>query len=107
MGHAKTMSPTGQIIENVLEHITVNSWLHVINWENWVFGLADDENHAKEWHKNNSRPAPRYWASFDCGDAGIAQSVLKHFRLLGVPEGEKNPENSGNGRILYAYKTSL
>lgn len=107
MGHAKVLSPTEQVIENILEHVTVNSWMNVVNWDNWVFGITDDADAAHQWHRNNSRPSPRYYAAFDCADNDTARKVLTHFRELGVPDSDNYPADAGSATMVYAYKTFI
>lgn len=109
MSHVtKTLKLTDHVIEEVFAHLYKQSWMNILDFDNWAIGLADKPENALEWHQRNAISAPRYFTSFDCKSAENAKMVKEHFHIMGLGRLEEtyDGEDSTN-RFLYVYKTSI
>ena len=106
MGHTTVVSPIDTFKEEIHCHISVNSWLNIIDLNNWVIGIADDADQAEAWHNANSSPKPNYWKSWEVGSAAAAQ-IKEYFHNIGLPTRDDGYTPAGEATVLYAYKCGL
>lgn len=102
MEHA-TASHTDILVEQILSHVSENSWLNIVDLDGWAGGITDDPTAAEVWHSYNVKPKPNYWKAWECGTEEAAK-ISAYFTSLGLP---LSIGSSSSGKSFYIYKTSI
>ncbi|MCB9232987.1 MAG: hypothetical protein H6581_15085 [Bacteroidia bacterium] len=109
MSHpTKTLKLTDHVIEEVFALMYTQSWFQIVDFDNWVVGVADEAEKALEWHEQNAAKQPRFFQSYDCKSADNAKEVAEYFYNVGVHKLEETYEgNEATNRFVYVYKTFI
>ena len=98
-----TTTETDVKIEEILSHISENSWMNIVDLEGWAAGTTDNAESAEEWCKRNASPAAHYFKAWELG-TNEASKMLSYFSKFSMPT---CPGSSSAGKFFYTYKFSI
>ena len=105
MGHQETKNYT-PVQGEIMDWVSANSWMNIINWNNWFVGTCKDAEAALSWNEENADVRVRYFKAFDAKTFEAAAETVELYVGNGS---ETTAEGDGPepGPMVYVYKTFI
>ena len=104
MGHTETKTYTA-LQGEIMDWVSANSWVNIINWGNWFVGICDDPKATENWFVE-SGVKTRYFKAFEAPSLDEAAETMELYVENGS-ETTAEGEGPKPGLFVYVFKTIL
>lgn len=105
MAHTETKNYS-PVQGKIMDHVSANSWINIINWSMWFVGTCKDAEAAEAWCAENSESKIYYFKAFEAASFEAAAEAVELYVAQGS---ESTAEGDGPeaGPMVYVYKTFI
>ena len=104
MGHTETKTYT-PLQGEIMDWVSVNSWVNIIYWPNWFVGTCEDAEAAEKWFAENGVNT-RYFKAFEAPTLDEAVDTVELYVENGS-ETTAEGEGPKPGPMVYVFKTFI